>query len=379
MQYRKVKSNGDKLSILGYGCMRFPTEKDAIDQEYVNRLIEKAFNGGVNYFDTAFVYRNSEAALGIALKRLNKRSEYKIATKLPRWSVKERADFDKYFNMHLERLQTNYIDYYLIHCLYSFKDWQDLKKIGAVEFVAEKLALGQIKNIGFSFHGSYDEFCKIIDDYDWRFCMIQYNLIDEFNQATYKGIDYAYGKGLTVFVMEPLKGGKLIKLMPKFLQKEFDELNRLSGKNHSIASWGLRWVWNNPKVTLLLSGMSSDEQLEDNLGTAKTFSPLTEAETKTLKEVQKQMLERIKVGCTGCNYCDVCPQEIDISMLMDFYNDAHLEMFENNKDAYGRRIKQFPGMDAKKCVTCRKCERMCPQGIKISGILEEIKKEFAGD
>lgn len=376
MKYRIMPKNKDKLSMLGYGCMRFPTLDGKIDQEYTNRLIQTAFQNGVNYFDTAFVYANSEVALGIALSKLNaKRKDYKIATKLPRWSVKSKEDFDKFFAMHLERLQTTYIDYYLIHCLYSFSDWKKLKELGVLEFVANKKKSGEIINIGFSFHGGYDEFCKIIDDNDWDFCMIQYNLLDEFNQATYKGIDYASNKGMAVFIMEPLKGGKMIRLMPKFVEEDLKVLNKKAGKDYSVASWGLRWVWNNPKVTLLLSGMSTDEQLQDNLNTASSFEPLSKEQMEGLKNVQQQMLKLIKVGCTGCNYCDVCPQEMEISMLMDFYNDCNLGMFSDNKATYAKRIQSFTGMDTTKCTSCRKCEKMCPQGIKIADIIKEIKTE----
>ena len=306
MQYRLNKKNGDKLSILGFGCMRYPKKGSSIDVARTEALIISAIENGVNYFDTAYVYMRgkSESILGDVLAK-GYRDRVKIATKIPPFLVKKNADLDKIFLTELERLKTDRIDYYLIHMLSDVEMWERLKGLGILEWIEEKKKSGQIINIGFSYHGGPQGFVKIIDSFDWDFCQIQYNYLDEYNQAGKSGLMHAASKGIPVMIMEPLRGGKIVDGLPK----EVRHLWENATPKRSVAEWALRWVWNHPEVTLLLSGMNAESQLEENVRIASDVSEnsLSQEELKLFDEAKQILSEKMKVNCTACGYCMPCP------------------------------------------------------------------------
>ena len=304
MQYRKDKSGSD-LSVLGFGCMRFTQKGGGIDLDKAEREIMAAYKAGVNYFDTAYVYSGSEAAIGEIFERNRIRGNIKIATKLPQYLIGSRAAVDKYFNEELARLRTTYVDYYLMHHVTDVAMWEKLKKIGILDWIAEKKQSGAIRNIGFSYHGNTDNFLKILNDYEWDICQIQYNYFDEFSQAGVDGLKAAAEKGIPVVIMEPLRGGKLVNMLPD----EAKKVMRDSGRGWSAAEWGFRWLYNQPEVTVVLSGMNSTDMVRENCRVASEARPgeFTEADFATLAEVSAKIREKEKVGCTGCRYCMPCP------------------------------------------------------------------------
>jgi len=372
MQYMTDPKTGNELSILGYGCMRFPRDADKTE-----KLILSAIERGVNYFDTAYAYSNSEAVLGEILHKNNMREKIFLATKLPFTKCRSYDDFDRFFQIQLDRLKTDYIDYYLIHNLSSISAWDGLCKIGIEGWIAKMKSDGKIRRIGFSFHGSRESFMALIDAYDWDFCQIQYNYMDENYQAGKAGLLKAHGKGLPVIIMEPLLGGKLATGLPKKALKHFTD----TGNAWSAASWALRWLWNQPEVTVVLSGMNSAEQLDDNLKTAETAKPgmLRENEAAAYAPVVAALSEAYKVPCTGCNYCMPCPQEVNIPSCFTAYNTSYAL-------GYVAGITQYitstgvnnpeKNNSARKCVKCRACEQKCPQKIKIADSLEAVTKRL---
>ena len=275
MKYRNDK-HGNQLSALGLGCMRFPRDKAETE-----RMILTAIDGGVNFFDTAFIYPNSEVTLGEILAKNNKRKDVFIATKLPLILCKSPEDFDKFFNQQLQRLQTDYVDYYFLHSVSDFAQWENFKNMGIEEWIAEKKASGKIKQIGFSYHGTCDDFLKILDSYDWEFCMIQYNYYDENYQAGKKGLLAAAKKGIPVIVMEPLLGGKLATGLPQAAVDMFKK----SDPEISPADWAFWWLWNQPEVTVALSGISSMEIMEKNLRSVDKFRELSDSELVVYADV----------------------------------------------------------------------------------------------
>jgi predicted aldo/keto reductase-like oxidoreductase len=371
MNYRINPKNNDKLSILGFGCMRF-----AKDEKEVEKQIIYAIENGVNYFDTAYIYPNSEAILGRVLSK-GYRQRVKIATKMPPYLIKKYEDFDKIFNTELQRLQTDYIDYYFMHMLTDTNIWTRLVNIGILKWIEEKKQKGQIKNIGFSYHGGRDEFIKLVDIYPWEFCMIQYNYLDENNQAGKSGLQYAAAKGLPVMVMEPLRGGKLVTNLPK-------EVNEVWNKAHikrSPAEWAFRWIWNHPEVTLLLSGMNSQEVVEENIRVAKDAeaNSFTEQDYELFTKVRNILNEKIKVPCTGCNYCMPRPKGVDIPTCFSCYNDREIE---GKLSSIGKYIMQTSirkeSHNASLCSKCGLCEKHCPQNIAIREELTKVSKTMEG-
>jgi predicted aldo/keto reductase-like oxidoreductase len=370
MNYRKNKVNGDELSILGFGCMRFP--KDEMETE---KLILYAIENGVNYFDTAYIYRNSETILGRILSRNNKRKDVKIATKIPPHMVKKYSDLDKLFNQELLRLQTDYVDYYFIHMLTDISVWKRLVDLGIEKWIHEKKASGKIRNIGFSYHGGRDEFVKNCDVYLWEFCMIQYNYLDENNQAGREGLQYAASKGIPVIIMEPLRGGILANKLPKGVAKVFNEAH----VKRTPAEWSFRWLWDQQAVTCVLSGMNSMEVLKENIGIAKTakFGDFAEDDFAVIAKAKKVFIETIKVPCTGCNYCMPCPQGVDIPTCFSCYNNI---VIEGKRAAFTKYImrtslKTKPQI-ASLCNKCGQCEKLCPQKIEIRTELQNTAKTF---
>ena len=374
MNYRKDKYGND-ISILGYGCMRFSRTAGKIDLEKTEKEIMTAFHHGVNYFDTAYVYGGSEAALGKILKRNHIRKQVYIATKLPHYLIKATDSMDKYFKEQLRRLQTNYVDYYLMHMLTDVQTWERLKSLGILEWLEEKKKNGAIRQVGFSYHGNSDMFCQLVDAYDWDFCQIQYNYMDENSQAGRKGLQYANKKGLPVIIMEPLRGGKLVNRLPKEAEKIFEKYP----VKHTPAQWALRWLWNQPEVTCVLSGMNSKKMVQDNIKTASTVSvgEMGPKEEAMLQRVVQAINAKMKVGCTGCAYCMPCPKNVDIPGTFAAYNRCYSE---GKRAAF---IEYFMctamrknSSAASNCVECGKCEKHCPQHIKIRKELKNARKQL---
>jgi len=368
MNYRVNKKNGDEFSILGFGCMRFPKT-----EEETEKLILHAIENGVNYFDTAYIYPNSEVTLGRILNKHNKRKDIKLATKLPPYLVKKTSDFDKIFNQQLERLQTDYIDYYFIHALSDVSVLNRLFGLGLKEWLEEKVAEGKIINIGFSFHGGKEDFVEICDAYDWEFCMIQYNYLDENNQACRSGLQYASNKGLPVIIMEPLRGGTLANSLVKGAVKAFDEAH----VKRTPAEWSFRWIWNQSEVTCVISGMNSIEMLNENIKVASTanIGDFTEEDLEVVAKAKKAFDDVIKVACTGCNYCMPCPQGVDIPTCFVSYNNIGIEGQRRAVSNYVLYTAMTANPKyASLCNKCGKCEKLCPQKIEIRKELDNTKK-----
>jgi len=372
MHYRKDKY-GDELSILGFGCMRFTKKGGSIDVDKAEKEILAAYQAGVNYFDTAYLYPGSEAAIGEIFERNHMREKIHIATKLPQYLVGSRAALDRFFNEELSRLRTDYVDYYLMHHMTDVAMWEKLKKVGILEWIDEKKKSGQIRNIGFSYHGNTDNFLRILNDYDWDICQIQYNYYDERSQAGVDGLRAAAEKGIPVVIMEPLRGGKLVNLLPESAKKVMKE----SGRNWSPAEWGFRWLFDQPEVTVVLSGMNSLEMVEENCRTAATAEAghLTEADRETLRRVTEAIREKEKVGCTGCRYCMPCPQGVDIPGTFLCYNTMYIEGKHQGRFQYAQTVglTREPAF-ATQCIGCGKCELHCPQEIPIRAKLKEADK-----
>jgi predicted aldo/keto reductase-like oxidoreductase len=375
MQYRLDKKSGNMLSILGFGCMRFPRNLGAIDMKKTELLIVKAVEGGINYFDTAYIYPGSEEALGIILADNNVREKVYIATKMPIVLVKERADFDRFFNKELQRLRTDHIDYYLMHQLSDTEFWSNLKDMGIEEWITEQKKSGRIRQIGFSFHGMQAEFFKLIDDYPWDFCQIQYNYSDKNFQAGLAGLKKA-AEIMPVIIMEPLLGGKLIEGLPREAVDTFYKAN----PHASLAAWGLNWVWNHADVTLLLSGMSNEAQLEENIRLADAAAPgmLGPLELDVYHNVQNIFDKFYKIHCTGCNYCMPCPQGVNIPGCFAGYNlsysMSYIEGIKHYVTSIAAISKKTAG--AGLCGKCGKCEKICPQRIPIIRCLEDVRRRM---
>ena len=378
MLYRKMPKTGELLSILGFGAMRLAQKDGRIDEEKATGQVRRAIDHGVNYVDTAWPYHGgeSEPFLGRALSN-GYRERVRLATKLPAWQVKSRADMDRFLDRQLEKLATGRIDYYLIHSL-SGDNWDRIAPLGVADFLDRARAAGKIGSAGFSYHGSREDFRRVADAYPWEFCQIQYNYLDEERQAGSEGLRYAASKGLGVIVMEPLRGGLLAGEPPA----EIDPLWREAARPRTPAEWALRWVWNQPEVTVALSGMNDDAQLEENLRIAADAHPgaLTAAENELIGRVGRRYREIMKVGCTGCGYCQPCPSGVDIPGCFDLFNQFHT--FGKRQEAgffYALRaggvISGKPAY-ASLCARCLDCLEKCPQGLDIPNLLEEVAKQF---
>ncbi len=383
MQYRINPKNGDRLSALGFGCMRFAGDSivtsfsGRFDAKKVEQLIVSAVEQGVNYFDTAYVYTGSEEILGSVLKKHGLRDQVYIATKMPLIMCRKAEDLDKFFSKHLEHLQTDHIDYYLLHMLTDMKTWNTLCSWGIREWAQEKKRSGQIRNFGFSFHGARDEFLALLDAYDWDFCQIQYNYSDENYQAGVTGLKAAAAKGIPVMIMEPLLGGKLAKNLPKAAAERF----RGADPRLSPAAWGVRGLYKQPEVTVGLSGMNEQEQLDDNVRIADTAAAgaLTESELAVIREVRDIFKESYKVHCTGCHYCMPCPAGVDIPACFTAYNTRYSISKSQGLIQYymGTLMSDKPSY-ASLCKKCGKCEGHCPQNLPIRKNLEAVAQEFEG-
>jgi predicted aldo/keto reductase-like oxidoreductase len=371
MQYRVDKRSGNKLSCLGFGCMRFPGSKDLTE-----RLIVRAVEGGINYFDTAWAYPGNEETLGEILDKNKLRNKIYIAAKVPQMMCKTRESFSKFFNEELQRLRTGYVDYYLFHNLSSMEQWENLVKLGAREWIEARKAEGKIKEIGFSFHGTQGDFIKLIDSYDWDFAQIQYNYINEHYQAGVEGLRYAASKGKSVIIMEPLMGGKLATV-PQSAMNLFRKVK----PEASAASWGFNWIWNQNEVTVVLSGMNSMEQLEENLVLADKAQAamFSEEEEQTVRNVVDMVSGAYKIHCTGCNYCMPCTRGINIPACFAAYNTSFSEGFKAGFQQYRHTtgLLQRSGRHyASDCINCGACEKKCPQHIAIRKQLKKVKGRF---
>ncbi|MEI7942257.1 MAG: aldo/keto reductase [Candidatus Riflemargulisbacteria bacterium] len=378
MLYRKFGKTNEMVSILGFGCMRLPLLPGGtaanIDEELSTKLIRYAIDQGVNYIDTAYPYHGtgmgsagqSEPFVGKAL-RDGYREKVKLATKLPSWLITCRSDMDKYLNEQLDRLETDHIDFYLVHSLNAHL-WKNVKDNGVTEFLDQAISDGRIKYAGFSYHEKHEHFNEIVDAYDWSFCQIQYNYMDEKYQAGKKGLIYSAQKGLGITIMEPLRGGKLAANLPSTVQHIFNN----APIKRTPAEWALRWVWNHPEVSVLLSGMNSMEQVVENIKVAQTatVNSLT-IEEKDIIEQAKNMFERkLKVNCTACGYCMPCPVGVNIPGCFSLYNNYH--MF-GKEEFYG----MLPAKQrASNCAECGRCETHCPQTIQIRQELKNVKAIF---
>jgi predicted aldo/keto reductase-like oxidoreductase len=383
MLYRKMPKNGDELSILGFGCMRLPAKEDGtIDEERAKSQVRYAIDHGVNYIDTAWPYHmgESEPFVGRTLDE-GYREKVKLATKLPSWLIESREDMDRFLNAQLERLRTDHIDYYLVHGL-AGEVWDKLEALGVLEFLDKAKADGRIVNAGFSFHGSIEDFKRIVDAYPWTFCQIQYNFMDENHQAGTEGLKYAASKNLGVIVMEPLLGGNLANPIPPEVQEIWNEAE----VKRTPAEWALRWVWSHPEVIVALSGMNEESQIEENLKIADEAYPnsLTESEIQLVGKVEQKYHQLMKIGCTGCQYCMPCPSGVNIPECFSIYNNLH--MFGNEegaKFAYalgmsGVFANTEPGGFASQCIECGQCMEKCPQGLKIPDLLKAVADELEG-
>lgn len=372
MQYRKDRHSED-LSVLGYGCMRFTKKGNSIDIDKAEKEILLAIELGVNYFDTAYLYPGSEAALGKIFERNNIRDKVKIATKLPQYLTGSRDAADRFFNEELSRLRTSFVDYYLMHHMTDVAQWTRLKNLGIEQWIEEKKQSGQIKNIGFSYHGNCDGFIEILNDYDWDFCQIQYNYLDEFSQAGVRGLKAAYEKGIPVIIMEPLRGGQLSSMLP---QNAKDEMEK-SGRGWSPASWAFRWLYNQPEVTVVLSGMNSIEMVTENCETAHDAYPgsLSDKDMEVIEKVKNEIQKKNRVSCTGCRYCMPCPAGVDIPGAFFFYNMMYINSKGEGRYRYAQNValRKDPPY-ASLCTECGKCEKRCPQEIPVREKLKEADR-----
>ena len=369
MEYRKFENLGVSPSLLGFGCMRFPQTPDGnIDEAEAERMLDRALKAGVTYIDTAYPYHNgdSEPFVGKVLKKYDRKSFY-LATKLPVWNVKTLDDAKRIFQEQLDRLDVDYVDFYLLHCLDKEK-WQNVLNLGIIPYMEELKKEGKIKFFGFSLHDDFETFKTIATYRKWDFCQIQYNYVDTVIQAGDKGYELTQELGIPLVIMEPVKGGSLATL-PDSVTEPFKDYK----PNASISSWALRWVASKPNVKVVLSGMTTMEQVEDNLSTFENFTPLSLQEKEIVADVATAIKQRTKNGCTGCAYCMPCPFGVNIPQNFRIWND--LSMYENKeqaKRAYFNDLEEDARADH--CQKCGKCEEVCPQAMSIRDDLERVKE-----
>ncbi len=370
MQYRKLEKLNLEVSLLGVGSMRFPLldeKNDVIDEKQVEEMVEYAIKNGVNYFDHAWFYHNykSEKLMGKILSKYD-RSKIYIADKIPLWECNSEEDVEKLFKEQLKNLQTDYIDFYLVHAINKgrFAKMEEYKLIEKLEKWRDE---GKIKYIGFSYHDDHETFEKAVNYYDWDFSLIQLNYVDINHQQGIAGYELLKEKGIPAFIMEPVKGGNLANFS--------DDINNIFtdyNKDDSIASWAIKWLANLDNVKIIVSGMSNIEQMKDNINTVSKFKKLKQEELDLIEKVRIEIESRMKINCTGCNYCMPCPTKVNIPKSFAVYNDYN--MYKNDRFlqwAYGllHRDKGHP----KQCVDCGKCIPLCPQGLDIPALLKDVE------
>ena len=373
MKYRPDRY-GNPISQLGYGCMRFTRKGSGIDYEKAEKEVLLAIEKGINYFDTAYIYPGNEECLGWILEKNHCRDKVNIATKLPQYLLRSAAAIDKTFREELSRLRTDHIDYYLMHMFTDYAEWVRLQNLGIEQWIARQKEEGRIRYIGFSYHGDTEMFLKILDAYDWDFCQIQYNYLDEHTQAGKTGLQAAAKKGIPVIIMEPLRGGKLVNL-----PEQAKQVLASHGKGYTPAELGLRWLWNQPEVTCVLSGMNSEEMVNENIRIASEAEPghLTEEDMEIVARIRQIIRQREKVGCTGCRYCMPCPKGVDIPGNFHYYNLMYMEKKSSARKEFARNmgLRKEPGF-ATQCVGCGLCEKHCPQHLPIRQKLKEADRDL---
>ncbi len=370
MEKREMKKLGVETSLLGFGCMRFPTTAEGkIDEARAEKMLDMAYESGVNYFDTAYPYHAgaSEPFVGKVLNKYD-RDTYYLATKLPVWLVEKEEDVRRIFEEQLERLEKDYVDFYLLHAL-DKERWEKVKSLKIVETCEQLQKEGKIKNLGFSFHDDYEVFEEILTSRNWDFCQIQYNYMDTEEQAGDKGYALTENLGVPLVIMEPIRGGSLAE----FSEDINEKFHALDGEK-SVASYALRWVASHPNVKVVLSGMSTEEQAADNLKTFGDFKPLNEKERQTIEEVVQTLRARVQNGCTGCAYCMPCPAGVNIPRNFHLWNQYHIYQ------KYGVVKSGWEGLEEKErpinCIKCGKCETVCPQHLSIRENLEQVQRDL---
>lgn len=375
MRYRTMPLKADRLSILGFGCMRFPTTADEkIDREKATIMLQAALDAGVNYFDTAYIYhaQESEVFLGEFLKD-GRRDNVKIATKLPCWQIKDQSEFDTYLEEQLKRLQTDHIDYYLLHSL-GKDSWKQMRELGVLDWLTRTQASGKIRHVGFSFHDDYSLFRSIVDAYRWDFCQIQLNYYDISYQAGLRGMRYAASQGLGIIAMEPIRGGFLADPLPSGVQAVWDK----SREKHSAAERALRFLWNYPQIQIILSGMSTLEQVQQNVASAElgAADSLTTHEQNLYPQARKAFRSRSALPCTGCNYCQPCPSKVAIPYVFSLYNQG--KIFDGRESTLWQYMHFCPAENrADNCTECGECLSKCPQHIDIPSELKKVAEYFS--
>jgi len=376
MLYRKLGKTGEKASILGYGCMRLPileNDPKKIDEEKATKLLHYAIDHGINYIDTAYSYHGGmgEVFLGKALQK-GYREKVLLASKLSCKRVHCKTDMDRFLNEQLEKLQTDYLDFYLLHALKQ-SYWEKMKKFGVIEFLDRIQAEGKVKHVGFSFHDNLEVFKEILEAYPWALCQIQFNYLDEEYQAGIEGLKYAAEKGLAIVIMEPLRGGNLVSKIPAEAKKVWAKAKT----KRTPAEWAFRYLWDYPEISVVLSGMTELNHLLENIKTAEEGRPnsLRAEEKELISEVKQIYRARIKVNCTACKYCLPCPAGVNIPRALSYLNDV--SMLGNVKNAsfqYG--VLLSPEERAGNCIECGECEKVCPQKLSIRESLKEITELF---
>ena len=379
MQYRQFGSLDWEVSALGFGAMRLPTLEDdsgKIDEPEAMAMIRHAIDQGVNYVDTAYPYhkKQSEPFIGRVLKD-GYREKVRLATKMPSWAIKEAADFDRYLEEQLERLDVDKIDFYLLHAL-NARTWGTVKSLGVLDWAEKRMSEGLFTHLGFSFHDEYPVFDSILSSYDnWTFTQIQYNYMDVDVQAGRKGLKQAADRGMAVVVMEPLRGGRLTKdPLPEPVAKQWEK----SDRDWTPAAWALHWVWDQPEVATALSGMTTMSQVEENLATASesAVGKLTEEDHVVIEQVRQAYASLAPIPCTQCEYCLPCPEGVAIPRIFELWNDAAaFDSWGHARWAYNDQIK--PEERADNCIECGECEAICPQNIKIIDWLAEVHQKLA--
>lgn len=368
MKYREFNQNGEKVSLLGLGCMRFPKvtpDKEEIDVPRACEIIDYAYNNGVNYFDTAFPYHGgqSELVIGEALKKYP-RDSFKLATKLPMWKLQKKEDVLDTFNEQLKKCQVEYFDFYLCHAMNRERmDW--LEKYEVMPTLCRLKEEGKIRHLGFSFHDTPDVLEELLNRYQWDFVQIQLNYLDWELQDAKRQYELIAGKGLQAVIMEPVRGGMLASLC-----EEADQVFKEAEPEHSVASWALRFAMSLPRVLTVLSGMSNMDQVIDNVHTASEFEPLTDEQRGVIDAALEEFKKNKTIPCTGCRYCMDCPAGVNIPMIFKIYNDYAIS---KNKNGFKRAYEELPESErADRCVECGACMSQCPQSLKVPERMKEI-------
>jgi len=375
--YRKIRKTGDEISVLGFGAMRLPSKNGRTDEKRAIQQIRYAIDHGVNYIDTAIAYMN-EPLVARALSD-GYREKVKIATKLPPWSVNKAEDMENIFKVQLDNFKTDHIDYYMLHGL-NRPNWDKMMALGALELLTKLKRNGSIINAGFSFHGDKDTFKEIVDGYDWDFCLLQFNYLDEKNQAGLEGLKYAAEKGMGIIVMEPFRGGNLTQNIPPDVEELWNKAEII----RTPAEWALRWVLNHPEVTCVLSGMNNEKHIKENIKIANEalLNSLSTNELELIGRVRDKYRELMKTGCTGCRYCMPCPSGVDIARCFEIYDST--QIFGNKRQSqflYALGLGVIHGGKpayASSCIKCGKCEKHCPQELPIIELLDDVSKDMEG-